>query len=120
MAATYGDLENYEKELKLQKKSYDKYCKILGEEHPETLTSLSNLAVAYGDLGNYEKCLELHKESYRKRCKVLGEEHPETLTSLNALAWSYSDLGTMETRWNYMRKCMERNVKYWEKRVQKR
>ena len=69
--------------LELYEEVSEKSCKVLGEEHPDTLANLNNLAVGYGDVGNYEKSLELHEEVYEKRCKLLGEEHPDTLKSLH-------------------------------------
>ena len=53
------------------------YCKILGEEHPDTLTSLNNLAITYGDIGEHHKEVELEEKVYALQCKVLEEEHPE-------------------------------------------
>ena len=64
-------------------RAYEKRCKLLGEEHPDTLRSLNNLVLAYGKVGNYEKSLELCEEVYEKSCKVLGKEHPDTLKSLH-------------------------------------
>ena len=65
--------------MELLRESYKKRCKVLGEENPDTLANLSNLAMTYENSGNYEKSLELHKEVYEKNCKILGEEHPDTL-----------------------------------------
>ncbi|KAL5041104.1 hypothetical protein BDW71DRAFT_201637 [Aspergillus fruticulosus] len=48
------------------------YEKVLGPEHPYTLTSVSNLASVLADQGKYEE--------------VLGPEHPDTLTSISNLA----------------------------------
>ena len=72
---------------------YNARKEILGEKHPDTLTSLSNLAISYSDLGNYSKALEMRNAVYNARKEILGEEHPYTLTSLFNLANSYSNLG---------------------------
>ena len=58
----------------------------LGEEHPDTLTSMGNLALtlrAQGDLAG-ARALQEHMLTVRRR--VLGEEHPDTLTSMGNLA----------------------------------
>ena len=87
---------NYRKAAYWGERIYE-YCKAHdGEEHPDTLLSLSNLAFAYGDLGDYEKALEMNKKAYALRCQVLGEEHPGTLLSLSNLASAYGDLGDYE------------------------
>jgi hypothetical protein len=58
----------------------------LGEEHPDTLTSMNNLALLFDRQGKYEAAEPLYKEMLRLRKKVLGEEHPDILTSMNNLA----------------------------------
>ena len=52
---------------------------LLGEEHPDTLSCLNNLAVWYGYDGDFETALELAGKCYVLRVNVLGEEHPDTL-----------------------------------------
>lgn len=69
------------------------YQETLGDEHPDTLSSLGNLASAYDDLVEYKKALELNEKVYALKCKVLGGEHPETLKTLSNIAHSYSNLG---------------------------
>ena len=64
-----------------------------GEEHPDALAALNNLALTYGKIGDHRKALELNEKVYTLRCQILGKEHPDTLTSLNNLAVSYSKLG---------------------------
>lgn len=67
--------------------------RILGPEHPDTLTAQSNLASSYSQMGDKRKALELreHVLTYRKR--ILGEEHPDTIKSMGILAISYSNVG---------------------------
>ncbi|KAH8834422.1 hypothetical protein DL96DRAFT_1757093 [Flagelloscypha sp. PMI_526] len=64
-----------------------------GPEHPDTLTSMSNLACAYSDLGQYKDALKLEEQVLALRTRVLGVEHPVTLISMSNLASTYSDLG---------------------------
>ena len=51
---------------------------MLGEEHPDTLSSLHNVGADYSNLGRYEESLEVKQKVYEMRKRVLGEEHPET------------------------------------------
>lgn len=70
----------------LQQKVVSIHEKALGREHPQTATSLSNLAnVLYlqGKLGEAE---QIDRRVLAIREKVLGPEHPDTATSLNNLA----------------------------------
>ena len=55
--------------------------RILGEEHPDTLTAKGNLAHTLSQLGNYVAAKKLQEEVLEASRRTLGEEHPETLTA---------------------------------------
>lgn len=84
----YGDSGT----LKFSEIEYEISVKVLGKDHPETLTTMHNLAYTYGEFGDHRKELELYEKVYKQRCEVHGERHPYTLKSLNNLAWTYGDL----------------------------
>ncbi|THX80375.1 hypothetical protein D6D04_04634 [Aureobasidium pullulans] len=65
----------------------------LGEEHPQTLTSMAHLAATYSNQGRWEEAEELKVSVMETMQKVLGEEHPNTLTSMANLAGTYSSQG---------------------------
>jgi hypothetical protein len=50
---------------------------VLGKEHPDTLTSMNNLAGILRDQGKYEQAEEMLRQALRLRETVLGEEHPD-------------------------------------------
>ena len=77
---------DYRIAVKWAKKLADHCADTLGEEHPDTLASLSKLALAYGDVGNYKKCLEISKNVYELRRETLGEEHPFTQHTVKVIA----------------------------------
>ena len=60
---------------------YNARKETLGENHPDTLASLNNLANSYSVLGEYNKALELKNAVYNARKVILGETHPDTLAS---------------------------------------
>ncbi|HWY92716.1 MAG TPA: tetratricopeptide repeat protein [Chthoniobacterales bacterium] len=60
-----------------------------GEEHPDTATSLNDLAELYEAVGDYTKAEPLYQKALAIRQKVLGPDHPDTGTSLNNLAGFY-------------------------------
>ena len=92
LAYIYGELGDYPKQLELNENAYELSCKVLGEDHPNTLTFLNNLAVAYWNLGEYQKGLKLNEKVYELRCKVSGEDHPETVNALNNLNYMREQL----------------------------
>ena len=59
--------------------------KVLGKEHPSTLTSMDNLGVVLWRQGRYDEAEEMHRRVLELKEKVLGKEHPSTLTSMDNL-----------------------------------
>ncbi|WP_449348777.1 tetratricopeptide repeat protein [Streptomyces shaanxiensis] len=69
---------------------------ILGPDHPDTLSALSNLAVSYSDAGRVQDALELRERVLADRERVLGDDHPDTLSARHNLANSYSAVGRVQ------------------------
>jgi tetratricopeptide (TPR) repeat protein len=90
-----GDQGDLAGARKLQEQVLEIRRRILGEEHPDTITSMGNLAAtlqAQGDLAGAQKLQEQVLEIMRR---ILGEEHPNTLTSMSNLAVTLSDQGDL-------------------------
>jgi hypothetical protein len=60
--------------------------RLLGEEHPDTLTSMANLAFTYWNQGRRKEAKKLDEKAMEARKRLLGEEHPDTLYSMAALS----------------------------------
>jgi tetratricopeptide (TPR) repeat protein len=69
---------------------------MLGPEHPDTLTSMSNLAGVLVLQGKYEDAEAINRQGLVLREKVLGHEHPDTLTSTSNLALVLGSQGKYE------------------------
>jgi len=54
--------------------------KILGPDHPDTLTSRNNLASAYESAGRLGEAIPLYEQVVADRVRVLGADHPLTIT----------------------------------------
>ncbi|WP_406839505.1 tetratricopeptide repeat protein [Streptomyces sp. AHU1] len=70
--------------------------RVLGDVHPDTLSSRNNLALAYKSAGDLGRAIPLLEATLAQREQVLGDAHPDTLTSRNNLAYAYyvaGDLG---------------------------
>lgn len=61
---------------------------MLRKEHPDTLTSMNNVALALSGQGEYAEAEKMHHVELALREKVSGKEHPHTLTSVYCLAYS--------------------------------
>ncbi|MFI0960744.1 tetratricopeptide repeat protein [Streptomyces sp. NPDC021080] len=69
---------------------------ILGDTHPETLTSRDSLACAYMAAANLGQAIPLCEVTLAQRERVLGDTHPDTLESRNTLAWACMAAGDLE------------------------
>jgi hypothetical protein len=64
---------------------------LLGDEHLETLTSMTSLAETYRDQVRWKKAEKLEVLVMGTSNRTLGKEHPQTLTSMANLAGIYSN-----------------------------
>ncbi|KAJ7099089.1 P-loop containing nucleoside triphosphate hydrolase protein [Mycena epipterygia] len=74
----------------------EKRRNLLGDNHPNTLTAMGNLAVTYKTLGKLKEAEELEVAVLDKRKNLLGDNHPDTLRDMANLAFTYGDLGKLK------------------------
>jgi hypothetical protein len=67
--------------------------KVLGVDHPDTMTSMANLASTYRNLGRWVEAVVLEVQVIETSKRILGEEHPDTLASMVNLASTYRNQG---------------------------
>jgi tetratricopeptide (TPR) repeat protein len=84
---------------------------VLGPEHPDTLTSISNLAGVLVLQGKYEDAETINRQTLALREKVLRREHPDTLTSTSNLALVLGSQGKYEDAETMNRKTLARREK---------
>ncbi|MFC2360878.1 MAG: tetratricopeptide repeat protein, partial [Actinomyces dentalis] len=70
--------------------------RVLGPDHPHTLTSRNNLAHAYRSAGRLKEAVPLYERNLAEALRVLGPDHPHTLTARNNLADAYRAVGRDE------------------------
>ena len=85
VAAGFNILGQYEEAEAMHRRAYKGYEKVLGPEHPYTLTSVNNLGLVLQSQGKYEEAEAMHRRALKSREKVPGPEHPDTLTSVSHL-----------------------------------
>ena len=67
--------------------------RMLGEEHPDTLTSMAYLATTYRNQGRWKEAEELDVQVMETRKRVLGEEHLSTVDGMANLAMTFKHQG---------------------------
>ncbi|MEU4102224.1 FxSxx-COOH system tetratricopeptide repeat protein [Streptomyces tanashiensis] len=70
--------------------------RLLGTDHPDTLTARGNLGMAYESTGDTERAVPLYQQVCEDRARVLGAEHEDTLTARNNLAGGYESAGDLD------------------------
>ena len=67
--------------------------RILGPEHPDTLTAQAGLAAAYWQAGRTGEAITIQEKVAADQVRVQGPEHPDTLTAQAGLAAAYWQAG---------------------------
>jgi tetratricopeptide (TPR) repeat protein len=95
LAGVYVSIGDISRGIPLYEQVLADRLRMLGESHPDTLTSRNNLAFAYQWAGNLDRAIPLYEQTLADSIRVLGEEHPSTLTSRNNLATTYRAAGDL-------------------------
>jgi dolichyl-phosphate-mannose--protein O-mannosyl transferase len=94
--------------------------RVLGAEHPDTLTSMNNLAFTWKEQGRHTEALKLIEECVRLRSRFLGVNNYLTLSSSTALTeWKMKELDIVtlgvrrhkERAWLVSKNRNDRNTK---------
>jgi len=96
LAATYVDLGRTKEAAALHEKVLDASMRTLGEEHPDTLSSIYNLSVTYWRSDLYNEAIEVYERESDVCRMVHGAQHTETVMSIQSLAHRYHDVRRMK------------------------
>ena len=81
--------------IEILKDAAEESGRLLGADHPDTLTSRNNLALAYYAAGRLNDAIPLFEETLTTQEELLGPDHPDTLRSRNNLALAYQAAGRL-------------------------
>jgi tetratricopeptide (TPR) repeat protein len=70
--------------------------RVLGPDHPDTVSSINNLALLLSSVGDYAEAEPLYREALAVSERVLGPEHPTTLICINNLGLLLSNKGDLK------------------------
>jgi tetratricopeptide (TPR) repeat protein len=85
VADTYREIGRYPPAQPLQEAALRTRRDELGDDHPDTLDSLSSMGSLLKRMGDFEEALGYCRAALEGRRRVLGNDHPDTLGSLNNL-----------------------------------
>jgi tetratricopeptide (TPR) repeat protein len=96
LGQTYKGLGLYDSAVNVHTEARAEREAALGLDHPDTLTSRSNLAAALRDAGRVSDAIALDEATLKLRTAKLGPDHVDTLKSRNNLALKYVDVGRLK------------------------
>ena len=67
------------KSIKLYQECLERRKIVFGENHPDNLGIMFNIAVNYAMIDKVDEAERLLEDCYDRSCVVLGREHPDTL-----------------------------------------
>ncbi|KAK4033926.1 hypothetical protein C8A01DRAFT_49591 [Parachaetomium inaequale] len=95
LASTYRNQGRWKEAESLEVQVMGTRKRVLGEEHPDTLTSMANLAHTWRCQARLGDALDLMKTCFHHQKQVLGRDHPNTVSTLFALKeWQEQDGNT--------------------------
>ena len=106
-ALVFWEAGRWKEAEKLNVRVVETRKRVLGEEHPDTLSSIYNLAITYWNQGRWKEAEELEVRVLEVRKKVLGVDHPNTLSSMHNLACTYWDQERWEEAISLLKECIQ-------------
>ena len=85
LADLYRAIGQYPAALPLQESALATRRRVLGEEHPDTITSINNMGVLLQSQGKLAEAEPYYRDALEKSRRVLGEEHPNTIISVSLM-----------------------------------
>ena len=93
------------------KAAFEKLKNDNGEDHPDTLNSMGNLALLHHNQGNLNEAERLYRDALDKMKKKLGPQHPDTLALMNNLASLLQAQGKLSEAKTLLNSVLERRNK---------
>jgi tetratricopeptide (TPR) repeat protein len=99
---------------KLYSDTLERRRRVLGEDHPSTLSSMNNLANIYAVEGRHAEAEALFLKSLEKVRRVLGENHPDVANTLYNLACLSSLRGDRQGALDWLQQAVTHGYSHWD------
>lgn len=87
---------NYKAAECYHKKSLKNRIEFFGEEHPQTIISMNNLAMILWENGQFSESKDLFSRALTASKKLLKEDHLDIIVTLNNLGWVNWEMGQFQ------------------------
>jgi tetratricopeptide (TPR) repeat protein/tRNA A-37 threonylcarbamoyl transferase component Bud32 len=96
LANVLNDQGKWDEARQLHEDVLERRRNALGEDDPDTNSSINNLANVLRSLGKLDEARQLHEDVLGRRKYELGEDHPDTLNSMHNLCIVLTEQGKLE------------------------
>ena len=80
IGSTLKELNRFDEAYKIEKETLDLRKKVLGIEHPDTLTTMNNIGQTLKKLNRVDEAYKIFKEAVNVSFNVNGPTHPHTIS----------------------------------------
>jgi len=107
LANAHQDMGHFDEAEPMLLRCLEALERLLGSEHPYTLSTINSLGMLYKAKGDYEQAEAYYSRCLEARERLLGPEHPATLSTIGNLGLLYLDNGDYEQAENYCKRDLE-------------
>jgi serine/threonine protein kinase/Tfp pilus assembly protein PilF len=107
VADTLFELGRLDRATAPQKNALESRRRLLGDEHPDTLSSINSMAELLDYQGKMGEAEPYYREALESRRRVLGDEHPDTLVSIDNMGYLLQDQGKLTEAEPYYREALK-------------
>ncbi len=107
LATQYAQLGMFDEAMPLQERAMATRRRVLGDDHPDTLTSISQMGLLLQGRGRLAEAETYYREALENRRRVLGDEHPDTLISISNMDFLLQSQGKLAEAEVYSREALE-------------
>ncbi len=107
VADTYCEIGLYARAMPLQEAALLTRRQELGDDHPDTLSSIHNMGALLQSMGKLAEAEAYAREGLEGTRRVLGDDHPDTLSSINNVGALLQSMGKLAEAEPYCREALE-------------
>lgn len=103
----FGAVFEAEQDEPVRRRALDGSRRVSGDDHPDTLYTINNLAVLLRRRGDVEQSERLFREGLERSQRTLGQEHPLTRNFNQKLGQLLTGTGRVEEAGPFLRAAQE-------------
>jgi len=112
-----GDEKLYVEAENMQREAIATESRVLGPEHPDTLTGLISLGVILRRRQQFADAEKVYRETLRIQSRVLGPEHPDTLVLRDNLATALAKQARYQEAEGLYRETRSIQQVFWDQSI---